>query len=41
MDVLTLENRALKSHATHMNFEGRNIGFYFLRENKCDLRINQ
>lgn len=41
MDVLTLENLTLKSCAMHMNFEGRNIGVYFLKESKCDFRINQ
>lgn len=41
MDVLTLENLTLKSYATHMDFERRNSGFYFLKEDKCDFRINQ
>lgn len=41
MDVVTLENLTLKSRAMRMNFEGRNIRFYFLKENKCDFRINQ
>lgn len=41
MDVLTHENLTLRSCATHMNFERRNTGVYFLNENKCDFRINQ
>lgn len=32
VDVLTLENLTLKSCATHMNFERRNTGLYFLKE---------
>lgn len=40
-DALTPGNVTLTSCAEHVNLGGRNIGVYFLKENKCDFRINQ